>query len=141
MASSTQVFPKRIILRLRVDEFKSESLGLPEFDGAIEKYLKFARRPTSEHAEGKHYVHIEPFQESGYKQIFFHVILDMDKNAISNPSFNWLEHEIYRIRRDEEGTLKVIPFKNPLESEKLVREMRVYTDTLPWGMGLVTQNV
>ncbi|KAF4634918.1 hypothetical protein G7Y89_g3176 [Cudoniella acicularis] len=139
MANSQQTFPKRVILRLLVDEFKSESLSLPEFDGAIEKYLAFARRPTSENAEGKHYAHVEPFQESGYKQKFFHVILDIDKDAVSNPAFDWLEHQIYRVCRDEEGTLKVIPFKNPLESAKLVREMRVYTDKLPWGMGLVAR--
>lgn len=70
---------------------------------AIEAYLTWAGRPTSEYNEGlyeirKHFAHIEPFQNPELQQITFHVILNMEYNILNELNFDILPHEIYHVR-------------------------------------------
>ena len=97
--------PKRVILRLRVDDFSGRDWS--EYDDAIRSYLSFAGRPTDREEIQKHYAHIEPFQAPELNQTSFHITLDMEKDGISkpNPDFNELPHEVYRVRKDGEGIL------------------------------------
>jgi hypothetical protein len=101
--------PKRVILRLRVNEFDGEDHGWEEYVDAIKAYLTWAGRPTSEYegeyGKRKHFAHVEPFQAPELKQTTFHVILDMEQHLLSKPNFDTLLHEIYRVRRDKEGNL------------------------------------
>ena len=58
--------PKRVILRLRANEFEGEGRSWEQHVDAIKAYLVWAGRPTSEY-EGdyekrKHFAHVEPFQ-------------------------------------------------------------------------------
>lgn len=92
--------PKRVILRLRANEFEGRDLN-SEFGNAIKAYLAFAGRPTSEHEENKHYIHIEPPHDIPNSS--FHITLDLEKDR--NSSIRNLPHEIYRVRRDRQGNL------------------------------------
>ena len=94
---------KRVILRLRVNEFGGRDPS--EYSDAIKAYLAFANRPTSELEQNKHYAHIEPFQAPEVWQTSFHITLDMEKDMLVKPNFENLPHEVYRIRRDEQGNL------------------------------------
>jgi len=103
LVSATKTQAKRVILRLRVNEF---SEGDPsEYDDAIKTYLAFAGHPITEWEEDRHYAHIEPFQDPELRQTRFHITLDMEQDSIENPDFGKLPHEVYRIRRDGHGEL------------------------------------
>lgn len=95
--------PRRVVLRLRVHEF--EGSGSFEYDKAIQAYLVFAGRPTSELEENKHFAHIEPFQDPELQQTSFHIVLDMEKDLLKNTDLQSVPHEIYRVRRDQQGNL------------------------------------
>ena len=102
-------YPKRVILRLRVDEFEGEDRSWELHVDAIKAYLTWAGRSTSEY-EGpyetrKHFAHVEPFQAPELNQTASHVILDMEHRSLERPNFDSLPHEIYRVRRDDSGTL------------------------------------
>jgi hypothetical protein len=58
--------------------------------------------PHERHAHEKH---IEPFQDPEIPQTSFHIILDMEKDMLEDPNLQNLPHEIYRIRRDDQGIL------------------------------------
>jgi hypothetical protein len=110
--------PKRVILRLRVNEFEGEGRSWQEYVDAIRAYLTWAGRSTSEY-EGpyqtrKHFAHVEPFQEPEIKQTRFHVVLDMEQDMLKSPNLATVPHEIYRVRRNAEGDLYylIIPFPN-----------------------------
>ncbi|KAK0112473.1 hypothetical protein ONS96_001710 [Cadophora gregata f. sp. sojae] len=96
-------------------------------------YLFFANRPTDEYEAEKHYAHIEPFQSPELRQTSFHIILDIEKDMLHDGGFKNLPHEIYRIRRNEQDTLEVKPFHNPLEAANLISKMRRFTDTYDWA--------
>jgi|SRR5271168_1348547 len=102
--------PKRVILRLRVNEFDEDGHSWGEHVDAIEAYLIWAGRLASEY-EGpsktrKHFAHVEPFQPYDLKQTTtFHVILDMEQHSLKNPNLNDVPHEIYRVRRNQAGNL------------------------------------
>lgn len=106
---SSELYPKRVILRLRVNEFEGEGRSWEQHIDAIKAYLTWAGRPTSEYAGAyetrKHFAHVEPFQAPELKQTTFHVILDIEQRSLNRPNFDVLPHEIYRVRRDEKGTL------------------------------------
>jgi len=102
-AATSDHQPKRVILRLRVRDFEGGNSF--EYIDAIKAYLAFAKRPTSELEENKHYVHIEPFQDPELQQTTFHITLDINKDLLDQPNFQDLPHEVYRIRRDEQGNL------------------------------------
>lgn len=101
--------PKRVILRLRVNEFDGEGRDWEQYIDATKAYLTWAGRPTSEY-EGsfetrRHYAHVEPFQAPELKQTTFHVVLDMEQRMLDEANFDALPHEIYRVRRNKEEIL------------------------------------
>jgi hypothetical protein len=95
--------PKRVVLRLRVNEF--DGLGPDEFNYAIKAYLKSAGRPVQEIDQNQHFSDIEPFQAPELKQRTFHIVLDIDKDLVNDPDFKTLPHEAYRVRRGKDGKL------------------------------------
>ena len=102
--------PKRVILRLQVNEFEGEGRSWEQHVDAIQAYLTWAGRPTSEYDEGpyetrKHFAHIEPFQDPELQQTTFHVVLDIEQDMLNELNFDTVPHEIYRLRRNEEGKL------------------------------------
>lgn len=118
--------PKRIILRLRVDEFEGEDRSWQQHVDAIRAYLIWAGRPIGEH-EGpyetrKHYAHVEPFQAPELKQKTFHVILDMEQDMLGNPNFDDVHHEVYRVRRDQAGNLYDLKIHQPDQISLLLIE-------------------
>ncbi|OJD15230.1 hypothetical protein AJ78_04490 [Emergomyces pasteurianus Ep9510] len=124
--------PKRVILRLRVNEFDGRSPT--EFDHAIKAYLASAGRPVDELTQRIHYSHIEPFQPPELKQRSFHIVQDIEKDMFSDPDFDEVKHEVHRIRRAKNGTFKVDRISNPVEEQNFVRQMRHFTDTFyPWA--------
>ncbi|KAK2808745.1 hypothetical protein FQN50_004417 [Emmonsiellopsis sp. PD_5] len=151
--------PKRVILRLRVDEFDGHSPT--EFDHAIMAYLASVGRPVDELSKRIHHSHIEPFQPPELKQRSFHIVLDIEKDMLSDPDFDMVEHEVHRVRRTKNGTLydngiiitpyllsnlrnasnqspwktsKVERISNPDEEQSFVRQMRHFTDGFyPWA--------
>ena len=101
--------PKRVILRLQVNEFEGNDRNWEQHVDAIKAYLVWAGRPMSEYVgeyeTRKHFAHVEPFQVPELKQTTFHVILDIEQHLLNGPDFDTLPHEIYRVRRDNEGNL------------------------------------
>ncbi|KAE8352570.1 hypothetical protein BDV28DRAFT_134968 [Aspergillus coremiiformis] len=95
--------PKRVILRLRVNEF--ENCAPTEFDRAIMAYLASAGRSVDELQQRIHYSHIEPLQPPELKQTSFHIVLDIEKGMLKDPDFEKIEHEVHRVRRARDGTL------------------------------------
>ncbi|KAM0326758.1 hypothetical protein ACHAQA_006631 [Verticillium albo-atrum] len=99
--------PKRVILRLDVDDFSEENSN--EYNDAILAYLQFAGRLEAELIENRHYAHIEPFQDyltiRGTVPKRFHITLDMEQDMVRNPEFDTIPHELYRVRRDANGKL------------------------------------
>lgn len=69
------------------------------------RYLTFAKYSTGELDENKQFVHIEPCQDPELKQTTFHITLDINKDLIDDPIFQVLPHEVYHIRRYEQGNL------------------------------------
>ncbi len=116
-SADTENAPKRVILRLRVNEFEGEGRSWEQHRDAIKAYLTWAGRPTSEYdcqydchydcdrKERKHFAHVEPFQPLEVNQTTFHVVLDMEQHSLENPNLDDVPHEIYRVRRDKDGNL------------------------------------
>jgi hypothetical protein len=101
---------KRVILRLRVDDFSGkDSL---EYNDAIKSYLAFAGREPAEWEKRIHFAHIEPFQDSELRQTRFHITLDIEQDLVETPDFEKLLHEVYRVRRD--GKRELYGIRNPL---------------------------
>ncbi|KAK2778756.1 hypothetical protein FQN53_001653 [Emmonsiellopsis sp. PD_33] len=126
--------PKRVILRLRVNEF--DGYSSTEFDHAIMAYLASVGRPVDELTKRIHYSHVEPLQPPEMKQRSFHIVLDVEKDMLSDPDFDRVEHEVHRVRRTKNGTctFKVERISNPDEEQSFVRRMRQFTDSFyPWA--------
>ncbi|KAL5334670.1 hypothetical protein BJX70DRAFT_351118 [Aspergillus crustosus] len=129
-----QLHPKRIILRLRVQDFESSHPS--ELNCAIIAYLHSAGRSSDELAEGKLRSHIEPFQAPELKQKTFHIILDLDKNQLTNPDLGSVEHEVHRVRRANDGSdsMTVSRIADPNEEKNFIRKIRHFTDAFfPWA--------
>ncbi|KAF3351848.1 Putative nucleoporin [Verticillium dahliae VDG2] len=97
--------PKRVILRLRYNEFNDDDSSHTE---AVQAYLGAIGRKVDEcNPKGRHVSHVESRQDymENNPKASFHVTLDMEKDAIENPDLDKLPHEIYRIRRKADGTL------------------------------------
>ncbi|MCJ1381359.1 hypothetical protein MMC17_004469 [Xylographa soralifera] len=120
--------PKRVILRLRVNDF--EDCNSSEYNNAIKTYLAYAKRPTSELEENRHYAHIEPFQHYELQQTSFHIILDINKDSLAQPNMQSLPHEVYHIRRNEQGNLQLKPIQNARIEKHLLLRLREFSDTL-----------
>ena len=95
--------PKRVILRLRVNEF--EDCNPTEFDCAIMAYLASRGRPVDELRQRIHHSHIEPLQAPELKQRSFHIVLDIEKDMLRDPDLETVEHEVHRVHRARDGTL------------------------------------
>ncbi|EQL34443.1 hypothetical protein BDFG_03788 [Blastomyces dermatitidis ATCC 26199] len=107
--------PKRVILRLRVNEF--DGRNPTEFDHAIMAYLASAGRPVDELTQRIHHSHIEPFQPPEMKQRSFHIVLDIEKDMLSDPDFERVEHEVHRVHRAK--NVKSIAFRIQPKSRTL----------------------
>lgn len=94
--------PTRIILRLLVKDFDNESFSWSDYSAAVEAYLVWANRPTSEYKERKHNIHVEPFQDLELGQKRFHVIVDLNSLLFEVKDMNDIHHEVYEIKRDGE---------------------------------------
>ncbi|KKZ61747.1 hypothetical protein EMCG_03695 [[Emmonsia] crescens] len=124
--------PKRVILRLRVNEF--DGRDSTEFDSTIKAYLTSAGRPVDEFHSRIHHSHIEPFQPLEMKQTSFHIVLDIEKDMLRDPDLGEVQHEVHRVRRDMDGTFTVERIRNPVEEQNLVRKMRHFIDIFyPWA--------
>ncbi|KAE8147974.1 hypothetical protein BDV25DRAFT_159178 [Aspergillus avenaceus] len=124
--------PKRVILRLRVNEF--DHCPPTEFDHAIRAYLASTGRAADEHQRRMHHSHIEPFQPREMGQRSFHIILDLEQDMLQDPNFERVEHEVHRVRRNRDGTFLVNRISNPAEERNFVQKMRRFTDVFyPWA--------
>ncbi|XTI93109.1 hypothetical protein V2W45_1429075, partial [Cenococcum geophilum] len=124
--------PKRVILRLRVNEFTGRDYS--EYIDAIKAYLAFAGRSTDDLEFWKHHAHIEPFQAPEVNQISFHITMDMEKDTPNPPTIQELPHEIYRVRRNKEGKFQVKRIQNVIEENNYLTRIRKYSDVLyPWA--------
>ncbi|KAL2751828.1 hypothetical protein ACRALDRAFT_1078288 [Sodiomyces alcalophilus JCM 7366] len=96
--------PKRVILRLRYNDFEDDDNSHME---AVKVYLAAAGRKADEY--NRYVSHVEPRQDymEGDSRASFHVILDIEKDAIRKPDIDKLPHEIYRIRRQNEDALVI----------------------------------
>ena len=97
--------PKRVILRLRCNEFEDT---IESYNEVIKAYLSSAGRTFSEYTERRHVAHFEgqqDYQEDN-PMASFHITLDIEEAAIKEPDLDKLPHEIYRVRRrKDDGTL------------------------------------
>ncbi|KAJ0423533.1 hypothetical protein BJY00DRAFT_278677 [Aspergillus carlsbadensis] len=133
-AGETERSPKRIILRLRVQDF--ETSPPTDFNRAMIAYLESAGRSRDELSAGKCRSHIEPFQDPELRQRSFHIVLDRDKDEFDNPDLEAVEHEVYRVRRAKDGSdaITIRRISNPLEEKNFIRKMRHFTDRFfPWA--------
>ncbi|OAX84896.1 hypothetical protein ACJ72_00718 [Emergomyces africanus] len=97
-------------------------------------YLASSGRPVDELTRRIHYSHIEPLQPPKMKQRSFHIVLDIDKDMLSDPDFERVEHEVHRVHRATNDTFKVNRISNPAEEQNFVRQMRLFTDPFyPWA--------
>lgn len=100
---------KRVILRLRVSDFEGKGRSWEQYEDAIKAYLVWDGRSTSEyegdHQTRRHFAHVEPFQAPEVNQKTFHVVLDIEQRMLQDADFEQLPHEVYRVRRKEDGLL------------------------------------
>ncbi len=101
--------PKRVILRLRVNDFEEKGHSWEDHVDAIQAYFRWAGLRMSEF-EGEnptkeYFAHVEPFQALEVKQRTFHVILDIQQQPLNEANFDIIPHEVYRVRRDLDGDL------------------------------------
>ena len=86
-AISSEHYTKRVILRLRVNEFEEESCGWEDHIDAIKAYLVWARCPASKyddaHETSEYFAHVEPFQALELKQTMFHIILNIEHQSLN----------------------------------------------------------
>lgn len=97
--------PKRVILRLRYNGFEDDDKSHAE---AVEAYFATIGGNVDEcNPDGRHVPHVEMRQDymEGNPKALFHVTLDLEKDAIQNPDMDKLPHEIYGIRRKDDGSL------------------------------------
>ena len=102
---------KRVILRLRVHDFDSESHSWNDHIDAIQCYFQWAKLSSpseNDHSPKRYFAHVEPFQALELQQRTFHVILDIQPlQPVKNEDVDLdiIPHEIYQIRRKPGGDL------------------------------------
>ena len=88
--------PKRVILRLRVQEFEGEGRSWDQYVDATETYLIWAGRSPREfdgdYRTGRHFAHVEPFQDPELNQTTFHVVLDIEQHSRREASLEHVPH-------------------------------------------------
>jgi hypothetical protein len=107
-ASSDSSTPTRIILRLNVQDFDSNGFSWFDYGTAIEARLNWSGRPIQDWREKKHNIFVEHFQQLEVKQKRFHVIVGLDSRSHEVENMNQVHHEIYEIKRINDGTLLVV---------------------------------
>ncbi|KAK4040955.1 hypothetical protein C8A01DRAFT_35011 [Parachaetomium inaequale] len=121
--------PKRVILRLRCNEFEDR---VESYNEAIAAYLSSVGRKFSEYQERRYVAHIQGHQDyqEGNPRASFHITLGIEAAMIRDPDWDKLPHEIYRIRRrKDDGT----PVVTPLPARYL-DIARSFTDrSYAWG--------
>ncbi|OCK86548.1 uncharacterized protein K441DRAFT_672227, partial [Cenococcum geophilum 1.58] len=105
--------PKRIILRLRVNEFTSRDYS--EYIDAIKAYLAFAGPPD-------------------VNQISFHITIDMEKDTPNPPTIQELLHKIYRYslfyKLANLAYSQVKRIQNVIEEKNYLTRIRKYSNVL-----------
>ena len=108
-AQYLDILAKRVILRLRVNEFEGKGYSWEDHVDAIQAYLRWAGLQLSEVEEESatkgYFAHVEPFQAPEVNQKTFHVIVDIQQQALDHVDFDDLLHEVYRVRRKLDGDL------------------------------------
>ena len=108
-ANRPGTLPRRVILRLRVNEFEGKGHSWEDHVDAIQAYFRWAGLPMSEvegeHATKEYFAHVEPFQAHEVKQRTFHVILDIQQQPLDEVNFDIIPHEVYLVRRKLDGDL------------------------------------
>jgi hypothetical protein len=74
--------PKRVILRLRVNEFSGRDYS--EYIDAINAYLVFIGRLTNSLEFRKHHAYIKLFQSPEVNQTLFYITIDIEGD-LANP--------------------------------------------------------
>ena len=98
--------PNRVILRMRVQDFDGMYSWL-SYPTAVKTYLSWAKRSVTDYEEMKHNVYIEPLKDPEVNQRHFHIIIDFYSLSFDAQDFGKVHHEIFLMRRDEEGELSV----------------------------------
>lgn len=96
--------PNRVILRLRVQDFDGKYSWF-SYPTAVEKYLSWAGRSVTDYKERKHNVYVEVYGDPEVHQRHFHIIIDLYSLSFDVQDFNEVHHEIFLMRRNEEGEL------------------------------------
>ena len=97
---------KRVILRLRVDDFDKSGYKWEDHVDAIDAYWRWLEHELETDATNSDYfAHVEPFQAPELQQKTFHVILDIQYSALRFETFDDIPHEVYRVRRKDDGHL------------------------------------
>lgn len=104
----TDIPVRRVILRLRVNEFDGNGRGWEDHIDAIQAYFKWVGL-QDEHATNGYFAHVEPFQGTELQQKTFHVVLDIQpdiqQQMLDHVNFDSIPHEVYRVRRKFDGEL------------------------------------
>ena len=101
--------PKRVISRLRLNDFEEKGPSWEDHVDAIQAYFRWAGLPISkfegEHATKEYCAHVGPFQALEVRKRTFHVILDIRKQPLDEANLDVIPHEVYRVRRNLNGDL------------------------------------
>ncbi|KAL6716099.1 hypothetical protein ACLMJK_005665 [Lecanora helva] len=123
---------RRIILRLRVNEFNGPSRIWAHHQEALQAYFKWAELEEFERQEGKNnfWTVVQPIQDADVGQRSFHVIVDIHYGSPGDPSVKSIPHELYAVRREPDGELRVHPYRNPLIAQNTLSKIRQFSDEL-----------
>lgn len=103
-ANHPETLPKRVILRLRMNEFEEKSHSWKDHVDVIQAYFRWAELSMSEfeseHVTKQYFAHVESFQALEVKQRIFHVILNIQQQSLDKVNFDIIPHEVYRVRRN-----------------------------------------
>jgi len=98
--------PNRVILRMRVKDFDGNYSWFT-YPTAVKTYLSWVKRSVTDYEDMKHNVYVEPLQDPEVNQRKFHIVIDFYALSSSVQDFGKVHHEIFLMRRDEEGELSV----------------------------------
>ncbi|KAL6716100.1 hypothetical protein ACLMJK_005666 [Lecanora helva] len=121
---------RRVILRLRVNEFEGEGREWEQSLNAIQVYFQWAGLGECEGVEGRknYWTVTEPFQAEELRQTSFHVVINIHYGSPGGPSLKNIPHELYPVRRKPDGSLEVRPYPNPLVAQDILSKIRHFSD-------------
>ncbi|KEQ95853.1 hypothetical protein AUEXF2481DRAFT_693609 [Aureobasidium subglaciale EXF-2481] len=74
--------------------------------GTVKTYLRWVG--YSDEIEGqRHFIHAEPFQQSELQPKRLYVFIDIDYKSFVNLNISLAQHEIYAIKRNDDGQLSL----------------------------------